>query len=615
MAKQKTVKVSASDKQIRKTSFKKRLNKIKPSRRNIDRQQRVILRHTRKFLLQRWGNLRVSRRGVVGWLSLIAVLIIISCLQTIPYARNRETVAAANNGMYAEGIVDKITTINPLYITTDGERAVSELVYSGLLRLDETGNLRPELATSYSISEDKKTYSVKLRENVKWSDGEAFSADDIIFTIELIKNPATGSSLFNSWRNVEVKKTNDFEVSFTLKNALASFPFTLNFGILPSHILKDVKPADLKSMFSNNPVKVVGTGAFAYRDQDVLNNGQITLKFVANERYFRGSPRLSLLTIRTYATSEDLLKGFQRNEINVAAGLSINEAVQSLQMPNAKLVQPPLGDGVFALFNNDRSITSELSLREALRLGTDLTAVRQAVIPKSDNDMALNAVSSLHTPLTPGLMSDVDKLRQPSYNLETASEKLEAAGWKLNSAGKRVKDGEPLALNIVTVKGADYESAAKNLAEQWGKLGIEVEFTAADPANIQQNFVIPREYDVLVYELHIGADPDVFAYWASSQATARGLNFANYKSTLADISLSNARTQLDEGRRNVRYADFVSRWLADAPAIALYQPNYYYLTNTDVVGLSNDKTLFEKSARFADVQDFTVETRKFKATP
>jgi peptide/nickel transport system substrate-binding protein len=170
-------------------------------------------------------------------------------------------------------------------------------------------------------------------------------------------------------------------------------------------------------------------------------------------------------------------------------------------------------------------------------------------------------------------------------------------------------------LSVVTVRGADYEPAAKNLANQWEKLGIKVEFTAADPSSVQQNFVIPRAYDVLIYEFHIGVDPDVFAYWASSQATARGLNFANYKSTLADLSLTNARAQLDSAKRAVRYTDFVKRWLADAPAIALYQPNYYYLTADDVNGLSDDAPVFEKTSRFADVQNFTVEVNKFKTTP
>jgi peptide/nickel transport system substrate-binding protein len=611
MAKQKTTN-SESSAEIPddKPSLKKRWLKIKPTRRNIDRRQRAILRHARKFLVQRWDNLRTSRREVISWLLLVAVLVAIGSLQTVLYARCQETIAAADGGTYAEGVVDKIVTINPLYVTTDGERAASGLVYSGLLRLDETGHLRPELAMSYSVSQDGKTYSVKLRDHVKWSDGQTFSADDVVLTVELMKNPSVGSALQSSWRNIEVKKISDLEVAFTLKNALASFPFALNFGILPAHILKDVKPADVQSTFSNDPTKMVGTGPFVYRSGGTVGN-QTEFKFAANRRYFRGAPRLAALAIRTYATSDDLLKGFQNNEVNVAAGLDEREAAQSLDIPDANLIQTSLGDGVFALFNNSGTVANDPVIREALRLGADRSTVRAAATSKSKLDI----VSALETPLTPGLVAGVDQLKQPDYDFKAAGEKLDAAGWKLNSSDKRFKDNQPLTLNVVTVDGADYESAAQSLAEQWRKLGIEVEFTAASPSNIQQNFVIPRAYDVLVYQLHIGADPDVFAYWASSQATARGLNFANYKSTLSDLSLTNARTQTDSSRRAARYTDFAKRWLADAPAIALYRPNYYYLTADTVRSLNGANPLLDESSRFAEVQDFTVNVSKFKTTP
>jgi peptide/nickel transport system substrate-binding protein len=454
-----------------------------------------------------------------------------------------------------------------------------------------------------------------LRDNVKWSDGQEFSADDVVLTVELMKNPAVDSVQLASWKNIELKKVSDNEVAFTLKNTLTSFPFTLDFGILPAHVLKDIKPADIQSTFSNNPAKLVGTGTFTFRTEETLENGQTILKLTANDRYFRGAPRVKTLTIQTYATSEDLLNGFQANEINVAAGLATGEAAQALSLSNADLVQAPLGDGVFAMLNNSGQATGDLAVREALRLSTDRSAVRAAVTMNPDADGQLETVAALETPLTPGLIDEVDKLKQPDYDPKAAGDKLDAAGWKLDSSGKRVKDGQQLTLSVVTVKDADYEPAAKNLAEQWGKLGIKVELTAADPSTVQQNYLISRAFDVLVYQLHLGADPDVFSFWASSQATVRGLNFANYHSTLADLILANARTQLNSSKRATRYTDFVKQWLNDAPAIALYQPMYYYLTDTNVRGLDGDAPLFDSVSRFANVRDFTAKFGTVKVTP
>jgi peptide/nickel transport system substrate-binding protein len=616
MAKKEDIKKSKPSDKTDKKLPRKRLSGLKLTRKNIDRRQRAILRHGRKFLMQRWDNLRTSRREVVGWLLLVVVLVAIGCLQTVLYTRGQETIAATDGGIYAEGVVDKISTINPLYVTTDAERAASGLVYSSLLKLDETGTLCPELAVSYEISNDGKTYTIQLRDNVKWSDGQNFSANDVVLTIELMKNPSVESPLFDRWKNIEVKKSDDLEVIFTRRDALVSFPFMLDFGVLPSHILKDIEPAEIKSTFLAGPTKIVGTGPFSYRSTETLGNGQTIFKFTANKRYFRGEPRLSTLTIQTYETSADLLQGFRANEINVAAGLSARQAAQSLDMSDTNLIQTPLGDGVFALFNNDGEFTRQVSMREALRLGIDRSAVRRAVTLKSEKGLELEAVSALETPLTRGLMETIDQLKQPEYDIQAAEKKLDAAGWKLNSTGKRVRKNQQLILNIVTVEGADYEPAAKNLAEQWQKLGIEIELIVTDPASVQQNYLIPRAYDVLIYQYSLGADPDVSAYWLSSQATARGLNFANYQSRLADVTLNNARTQLDKNKRETNYTYFTKHyWLSDVPAIALYQPNYYYLTAADVRGLNGRESLLDKATRFAEVHDFTVNVDKFKITP
>ncbi|MCL2451440.1 peptide ABC transporter substrate-binding protein [Candidatus Saccharibacteria bacterium] len=616
MAKEETVsKETATDQPAEKKSLKERWHRIKPTKRNVDRGQRALSRHIRKFLVRRWDNLRLARREVIGWLVLVAVLVMIGCLQTLLYTRGTETTAAVDGGTYAEGIVDKIVTINPLYTVTDGERAVSSLIYAGLLGLDETGRLRPELATSYSISQDGKTYSVKLRDNVRWSDGQNFTADDVVLTVELMKNPTVGSALLSTWKNIEVKKIDDSEVAFTLRSVSSSFPFALNFGILPAHIMKEIKPTDIRNTFNDNPAKVVGTGAFVFRGEEALANGQTVLRLAANDRYFRGAPRINNMTIQTYATSEDLLKGFIANEISAAADLGTREAALALKQSGTNLIQTPLGDGVFAMFNNKGEITSDLAVREALRLGIDRSAARSAVTDQVDDGAELATVSALETPLLPNLVYGVAQLRQPDYDLEAAAEKLDAAGWKLDDNGQRVKDGRPLTLSVVTVRDTDYEPAAQNLAEQWRRLGIEIDFTAADPSSAQQNYFIPRSYDVLVYQLHLGADPDVAAYWASSQATARGLNFANYNSTLADLALTNARTQLNQERRNARYVDFAKQWLKDAPAIALYQPMYYYLTDTGVHSLTVDDVIFDNISRFSGARDFTVNIGKVKTTP
>ena len=600
----------------KKLSLKKRLSKWKPTRRNLDRSEKKLLRHADKFIISRWDNLRVVREQIAGWLIVMACLIIFAFIQIAVYSRNNSTSAPIGGGTYAEGVVGKIDTISPLYAATDREKAVSKLVYSGLFEYDQLGNLRPELASSYSISDDGKVYTVKLRPNVRWSDGTAFGADDVLATVNLMKNTIVDSVLNSSWKSVEAKKVNDQTVAFTLKSPLASFPFALTFGVLPNHIMKEVAPATVRSFSVEDIDKIVGTGPFTYSSSEALANGYRVIHFSANENYFRGKPRLAVLNIQTFENSDKLLEGFETKEVNAVAGLSISSAAKSLATKNNQLVQSPLADGVFALFNNSRPITGDQTVREALRLAIDRDALRKLVVSSGDNAAEkLTTPNALETPMISRSVKGLDILKQPGYDVKAAAEKLDAAGWKLNADKKREKDGTVMSLEIVTIKGADYEPAAKSIADAWRKLGIEVNLTSADPSSAQQNFFVTRSYDVLVYQIHLGADPDVYAYWGSSQANAYGLNLADYKSTISDLAMTNARSQMDQTKRDARYIDFAKRWIVDAPAIALYQPNFYYLKTTDSRSINDNLQMVDPTSRFSDVSSWTVKFGQVKNTP
>src|SRR5690606_20528314 len=132
-------------------------------------------------------------------------------------------------------------------------------------------------------------------------------------------------------------------------------------------------------------------------------------------------------------------------------------------------------------------------------------------------------------------------------------------------------------------KDEQYEKVAEGLASQWRELGIVVAVNVIDPTAPGTNFVQSvlqlRSYDVLVYELLIGADPDVYAYWHSSQIGSTGYNFSNYSNSPADAALVSARSVLAPELRNIKYKTFASLWLEDVPAIGIYQPVVVYATN------------------------------------
>ncbi len=582
----------------------------KTARRKFNRASRLSLKHARKFLLNRWNNLRLARRRVVMWLMLMTVLIVATAMQSLLSTRELQTTAAANGGVVAEGVVDKIITINPLFAATDSEKAASRLVYSSLLTYDEMNNLHGDLATTWSISDDGKSWNVKLRENAIWSDGQKLTADDVVFTIKQIKNQSVDSPLFNSWRTIDIAKVNDHEVKFTLSNVYMSFPFALTFGVLPQHIFEDVKPAELKNLATVDNSKIIGSGPFVFKARETLTADQEAWRFSPNEKYYAKKPRVASLTIRTYTNEDSMMNGLRRGEINSAVNLSTKTAAGVLG-GDQRLIQAPLADGVFMFFNNSNPLTSDKTFREILRLGTDRESLRK----NAANSSTLSVPEALETPMSPGIFASVDELRQPDFNFDEAAKRLDEAGWAMNADKFREKDGQILTLNVLTIKDADYESVAKALVEQWRGLGIDAQLTSADAATAQQNYLMPRAYDVLVYQLHLSVDPDEFAYWSSSQMLATGLNFANYKSTRADLILSNARTQMNAATREARYVDFVKQWLSDAPAIALYRPNFNYVVNNRELDTLDNSPLVSASFRFRDVNFWTARTGEVMVTP
>ncbi|MDR0957378.1 MAG: ABC transporter substrate-binding protein, partial [Candidatus Nomurabacteria bacterium] len=432
--------------------------------------------------------------------------------------------------------------------------------------------------------------------------GANFSADDVIYTLNLIKNPVVSSPLISTWQDINVKKNGDLEIIFELPRPYSSFPFTMTFGILPNHILKDVAPDQIRNFVIENRMNVVGTGDFKfYRQDENTETGQTTWYFTGID----GRTHVKNLDIKTYADSESALVGFENGEVNAVTGLSINEIEKAQKMSDVKILQVPVDDGVFALFNNSGQFTSNKNIREALRYAVDRAELRKNQKFESE---------PLETPIMTGVIGEVDSLKQPDFNLEEAGKKLDEAGWVLGENGQRTKDGVQLELNVVTVKGADYEPTAEFLAESWRKLGVKVNFIAADPATFQIDYLATHNYDVLVYQLHLGADPDVSPYWLTSTAE-NGLNFANYKSKINDLNLTNAKTETNASKQAARYADFVKQWISDAPAIALYQPKIYYLSRSGNQSFSDDYKLVSLAYRFYDARSWSVSTGEFMITP
>ena len=129
------------------------------------------------------------------------------------------------------------------------------------------------------------------------------------------------------------------------------------------------------------------------------------------------------------------------------------------------------------------------------------------------------------------------------------------------------------------------------------------------------NVIRPRNYDILLYEIELGSDPDLFAYYHSSQTRENGLNLSNYNSTIASDALLAARRAVDPSVRLSKYQTFLKAWVDDVPAIGVYQVNLAYFMNKNVRSFSSENRLVTATDRFEDVNNWATEKTSKNRTP
>lgn len=572
------------------------------------RVEKASTRHAHEYLVNRLDTIRVARRHIAQWLILVSILIAATGLQLSWAQSSYQTLGAAEGGTYAEAMTGKIDTLNPLYATTEAEIAASRLLFSSLYTFDTAGKLSKSLAESIQVDESGKIYTVKVRPDAYWHDGEQLTAHDIAFTINLIKKPAAMSPLRINWQDVEVRAIDDTTVEFKLPALYAAFPHALTFAVLPAHKLGDIPAGAIReNNFSRYPL---GSGPFAFRLLQTVNGRDEykIIQMVAFDKYFKGRPSVNRFEIHAYATKDATVASLRAGTTNAAHGVPVSSA-KELSDEGFTVTKHRIKSGVYSLFNVTKPALKDKSVRQALQVGTDTDAVRNQ-LPVS--------VPRLDLPFVDGQLTGNDVPKAPGANKGKAAELLDGAGWKLVD-GIREKDGEKLTLTITTTKDEEYEKTMEGLASQWRSLGIVVATNVVDPNQAGTNFVQsvlqPRNYDVLIYELLIGPDPDVYAYWHSSQVGSTGYNFSNYTNPTADAALISARSVFDAGLRNTKYKTFASIWLDDVPAIGLYQPITVYATHKSIHSVEGSTPFVTPSDHYANVLDWSVHERTVYKTP
>ena len=566
--------------------------------------EKAITSHTKKIFFGRFENLSNVRKIVISWICVVSILILsVGIFRGLSVENYSENIFY-RGGTYSEGILGEVKTLNPLFTSTNTERSFEQIAFSRIYDIDETGNLKGDLAESVSTSDNYKNFKIKMRNNAVWSDGRKITANDVIFTIKLLREQSINPSGFKAWKNVEISKNSDYEFSVKVPSSSSSVLYSFNFSILPEHILKDIQIEKIReSAFSKNPIT---SGAFNFKS--VQNDGdKTTISLVKNKRYYKGEAYIDNFDIIAFKDETKLKNALISGEIVASPSLKISEFSES-ERDKLKSRETNVNRGIYAFLNNSDSVLKDLKVRKAIQTGVDIPKVRKE----------MEFVDKLDFPTLNQFLNTKD-LSIPKYDFDQAQKILDEAGWKKNSNGILEKDGKTAILNIATTSVYNYKKAAEEIESQLKKLGFDVKLTVIDKDDktgaFVQSILQPRNYSILVYEIDLGADPDIYAFWHSSQSGQRGLNFSNYNDAVADDLLLNSRTAPSSNEKKLQITKFTQRWLANSVAIGLGQTKTSYVFRKSVQPYSVNNTFVTELNRYADVIYWSASKSTLYKTP
>jgi peptide/nickel transport system substrate-binding protein len=539
--------------------------------------------YIRRHIYGAWKKLGVMRGEFAAWM-LIIIISITGLLQGFAGLDSMWlTDKATYGGTYREGLVGHVRLVNPLYIDNTATADVADLVFSKLIRQVGPEEFSGDLAEKWDVSTDKRTYTFHLRDGVKWHDGVAFDAADVDFTLHLIQNPDTRSTAAGNWDGVTVNAVNAQTVQFILPASYNGFLSTLaRVGIVPEHVLSDRQPKQLRiDQFNQRPI---GTGPFILNYLDINSN---TIHVERNNDYFGGRAYLDAIQFTQFDDSKSLADAYAKRELD---GLSQVDPAEADSLQKSGMLQINrfrLPSYVGAFYNTARPPLADPAVRRSLDQAID----RNMIV----KDMLHGEGNVAHYPIP---------AQYPGFSNQALRISFDAPAAKQALNGK-IGD----TLRLVTVNTGVYPALAKRLVQQWGEAGVKVEVLAVDSYSLQQNYIRPREYDILLYGQDLGGDSDMFSFWHSSQAADPGLNLSAYKNATSDQLIEQARFGKDPAFRDAKYRDFLATWAQDAPALLIYSPYYLYAHTTALTGMSAEH-LIGSTGRFLDVNKWAIKSER-----
>lgn len=512
-------------------------------------------------------------------------------------------------GIYTEALVGSMQRLNPLFdYYNSADRDVNRLIFSGLLRFDARGLPQPDLAEKWGVSEDGILYNIDLRKDLKWHDGQALTADDVIFTIDLMRKGGKyiPEDIQKFWKDVQVRGKGTV-LQFKLPEPYAPFLDYLTFGILPKHLLGAL-PVD---QIVNSPFNVqpVGSGPFRF-DHLITEDDQVTgVVLKANESYFTQKPYLDEVVFRYYSDSASALKAYQEGQVQGISLITDDTLPKALIEPNLAIYsgrRPELALVLFNLKNESVSFFQDQKVRQALLAGLN----RQWIIDHVLNSQAILADG----PIFPGTWAYFDGIQHANFDPDAAKALLKDAGYTLAEDAKVLaKNKSELKFTLLYPDDDQHKALAEAIQKYWSDLNVAVTLEAQPYDTIIGQRLQDRDFEAALVDMNFSRspDPDPYPFWDGVQAQ-NGQNYAQWNNKVASEYLEQARVTNDFAERTRLYRNFQVIFADELPALPLFYPVYNYGVDKQVQGVRMGPML-DTGDRFVSVTSWHLKARPASA--
>ncbi len=511
-------------------------------------------------------------------------------------------------GLYTEALIGKFGRLNPLLdYSNPTDQDINRLLYSALIRFDERGVPRGDLVESWGISQDGTVYNVSIRANATWHDGDPVTSEDVLFTIDLMREDGMPipEDIQAFWDQVEIVIFDDNNLQFRLPEPFAPFLDYLTFGVVPQHLLDGLSAEEIVNAdFNLNPI---GSGPYQFQ-RLLTEQGNIEGVLLSIfDAYYGDVPFIEEIIFLYYPDLPTAFDAYQQEEVMGISRVDAEILSDALQEPGLNLYSgrmPQLSLVYLNLDDPSLPFFQESEVRRALLMGIN----RQKIINEILDGQGIIA----HGPILSGTWAYYEGIEKIPYDLDGAVKILKEADYTIpaGGGGVRAKEGVALAFELVYQDEEPFSSIANSIRKDWEKIGVKAVLRSVSQEELVNDYLEPRNFDTALVNLNLGPcpDPDPYPFWHQAQTTG-GQNYAMWDDRQASEYIEKARVDVDFTSRRKWYRNFQVRFTQEMPALPLFNPVYSYGVDEHVQGVQMGP-VFTMQDRFNTISDWFLLARR-----